>query len=415
MTAFNELVVLLVVAISIAIISYKLRFPYTIGLVVFGVVLGLVAPRVPFVGQLSGQTSLFSEDVFFGILLPPLIFEAALHIDFHSLRSNARLILFFTFIGVILSTLLTGFLVSSFAAIPLVFALLLGAILSPTDPVAVVDLFKRLDVPRELSTIVESESLLNDAMGIVAFVAISQITIHGEFEVLASLREFVVLVFGGFSLGLAFAGIAYLLHRRIEDPNIETALSVITAYGSFSLARALGVSAIICTAVAGIAFGTWVVPRALSDEVLHILFSFWSVIVYIVNSLVFLAMGLLINFSEIFQNLPMILGVLGFVTMARALFVHAPYPLSRILGRNRIPLSWYTVITLAGVRGAIPIVLALSLLNASLPIPPYVKDLIISTVTGVALLSITLQNLTAAWYTKRQFRGRIADSQNDKR
>jgi len=408
LATFNEVTLLLVLAVAIAIISQRLRIPYTIALVAFGVVVGVLARGIPVFGEVAaaGRGGLFSQQVFFGILLPPLVYEAALHIDFRSMRVNVWTILFLTFVGVIVSTILTGYLFATLAAVPLVFALLLGAILSPTDPIAVVDLFKRIHVPEELSTIIESESLLNDAIGIVVFVAISQLISLGRFDLADTFGEFALLVFGGTALGLAVAGVAYLVHRRLDDPNIETAVSVITAYGSFNLALALGFSGIICTAIAGIAIGTWVVPRAMSQPVKQTLFSFWSVVVYIVNSLIFLSMGLLVDFSMVLRNLTAILLVLGLVTFARAVFVYASYPISRVRGggdRRRIPLSWYNTLTSAGVRGAIPVVLALTLSQSDLPIPADIKELVVSIVVGVALFSVTIQSVVSSWYIKKTF------------
>lgn len=405
MVQFPEIIVLLVAAIAIAIVSNRLRFPYSISLVVFGLILGVATSVFPVLGRVSGQGGLFSEDVFFGVLLPPLIYEGALHVNFRSLRPRFGLVLFFTVCGVVVSTLLTGLLVSAFTGLSIVLAILLGAILSPTDPIGVVELFKRIKVPDQLSTIVETESLLNDGVGIVAFVAVSRMIQLGNFQLFISIQEFAFLTLGGLTLGLVFAGVAYFLHRHVDDPNIETAFSVVMAYGSFNVATTLGLSGIICTAVVGIATGTWVIPKALSEASRTTMLTFWNVIVYIVNSLVFLSMGLLIDLTQIFQILPLIVLVLGFLTLARAAFVYASLPLSRLLFREstQMPLSWYNVLLLSGVRGAIPIVLALSLFQSTLPIPADTRGLIVSTVVGTALLSITIQNLAASWYVKSHF------------
>ncbi len=406
MLQFPAIIVLLVIAVAIAIISNRLRFPYSISLVVFGLLLSLAASLFPIVGQVSGQSELFSQDVFFGILLPPLIYEGALRINFRSLRSRLRLILFFTFIGVIVSTILTGLIVSALTGISIVLALLLGAILSPTDPIGVIELFKRTRVPEQLSSMIEAESLLNDGVGVVVFVAVSQMIQLGNFQLLVSIQEFVFLVGGGLGLGLLFAALAYVVHRRVDDPNIETVLSVVMAYGSFNVATTLGVSGIICTTVVGISTGTWVMPRAVSEASKATLLNFWNVAVYIVNSLIFLSMGLLVDLMRVFQIIPLIAVVLIFLTLARVAFVYGSLPLSRLDARElpRTPVSWYNVLVLSGVRGAIPIVLALSLFQSNLPIPPDTKELIVSTVIGTAVLSITLQNLVATWYVKRTFK-----------
>jgi len=346
---------------------------------------------------------LFSTETFFGILLPPLIYEAALHVNFALLRSRVWMILAFAFLGVVVSTLVTGLLVNISTAIPLASALLVGAILSPTDPVAVVDLFKRVHVPAQLSTIIESESLLNDAVGIVAFTTILQVLNQGNFEIASVVSSFAILVLLGLGTGVGFAALAYALHRFVDDPNIETVVSVVMAYGSFHVAQALGGSGILSTLVTGIMTGTWVIPRAMNNQVRDALFSFWSVIAYIVNSIIFLSMGLIVNLSNVLSNLPLILVVFGFVTIARASFIYSHIPLSGLPRISRLPLTWYNTLTLAGVRGAIPIVLALTLSATALPIPAATTTTIISVVIGVALLSVTFQSFIAGWYVKKHF------------
>ena len=403
MVSFDDVMVLLVIAVVIAIVTYRLKVPYSIGLVLFGVLIGALSLQIPSLRGITGKTGLFSTETFFGILLPPLIYEAALHVNFALLRSRVWMILAFAFLGVVVSTLVTGLLVNISTAIPLASALLVGAILSPTDPVAVVDLFKRVHVPAQLSTIIESESLLNDAVGIVAFTTILQVLNQGNFEIASVVSSFAILVLLGLGTGVGFAALAYALHRFVDDPNIETVVSVVMAYGSFHVAQALGGSGILSTLVTGIMTGTWVIPRAMNNQVRDALFSFWSVIAYIVNSIIFLSMGLIVNLSNVLSNLPLILVVFGFVTIARASFIYSHIPLSGLPRISRLPLTWYNTLTLAGVRGAIPIVLALTLSATALPIPAATTTTIISVVIGVALLSVTFQSFIAGWYVKKHF------------
>jgi monovalent cation:H+ antiporter, CPA1 family len=413
--SFNEIIILLVVALAISIVSYRFKFPYSIGLVVFGVIVGTTTGLLPSLQGLTGPTAIFSDQVFFGILLPPIIYEAAIHIDYRLLRRRVWLILALALLGVVVSTLLTGFLVSIFTAIPIALALLVGSILSPTDPIAVVDLFRRERVPEQLSTIVESESLLNDGTGVVIFTAVLSIVARGDFSPLSTIGEFALLTLGGLVVGLAFAAVAYALHRRIDDPNIETALSVVLAYGSFYVATALGASGIISVAVAGLATARWIVPRAMTRPVQRTLFSFWGVIVFIANSIIFLSLGLIVNLFAILQNLSIILMVLGFVTLARACFVYVHYPLSKTAGGSRLPFVWYDTLTLSGVRGAIPVVLALTLAtSAATAIPGTMLGRIITVVTGVVLFSVTVQSAMAGWYVKRRF-GRGQQRQHERR
>ncbi len=408
MAPILPLLALLLVAILLVIVAARLRVPYTIALVVLGVVIGWVAQHTALTGVASAARSLLTPTLFFDILLPPIVFEAAIHIDYRLLRKRAPLILFLVLIGVLFTTFFTGFLVSEVAVIPFAAAFLLAAILSPTDPIVVVELFRRLKVPAELSTIVESESLLNDGVGVVLFVILLGVAATGTIAFLPALAQFLWLSGGGVVIGVAVAAGAYALHRWLDDAAVETALSVVVAYGTYLGATALGTSGIVATAIAGIGVGAWVAPRAMRASVREAVMSFWRVVVYIVNSLVFLAMGLLLESTRVLDYLPLILLVFSVLFAGRALFVYAHYPLARLgqlAGRadRSLPRAWYGTITFAGVRGVIPVVLALSLLTTSTALPSSTVRTIVSVVLGVAIVSILVNNLLEEWYVRRSF------------
>ena len=402
MISITPFLVLLTIAVVIVIGARRVRVPYTIALVVLGFVIGLLANNVSIAPLTSTGRSLFAPDLFFNLVLPPIIFEAALHVNYRFLRQRAGLILALAFLGVLFTTLFTGILVAYLTGLSLIAALLLAAILSPTDPIAIVDLFRRIRVPEELATIVESESLLNDAVGVILFVVIFQIVAVGSFDPVTAVGEFGLLTLGGVAIGLMVAGLVYLLHRELHDPAVETALSVVAAYGSFLLAQAVGASGIIACAFAGIAVGTWVVPRAMDPEVRHSLNDFWAVVVYIANSFLFLAMGLLFALSSLVDYIGLILLVVVVMTVGRIAFVYAHRPISSP-GRTRLPDTWYNVIAISGIRGAIPIVLALSVLSNPSGLSSGTVDAIVACVLGVAFVSIIAGNITADWYVRREF------------
>lgn len=402
MVAIIPLLVLLVLAIGVVIVARRFRIPYSLALLVFGFALGLVGVELGITPFSSSVNALLAPGLFFNLLLPPIIFEAALHVNFRLLRRRAALILSLVFIGVVFTTLFTGFVVAYLAAIPLAAALLLAAILSPTDPIAVIDLFRRVRVPEELSTIIESESLLNDATGVVLFVVLLGVITTGGASPVAAVGQFGLLIFGGMAVGLLVAGLVYLLHRQIHDPAVETALSVVTAYGSFLLADALGASGIIACAISGIAVGTWVAPRAIDPEGRESMEVFWKVVVYVANSVIFLAMGFLFALSQMLDYLWLIAVVTVVLTVGRVAFVFAHRPLAARSGA-RLPNSWYNVIAISGIRGAIPVVLALSLLAAPPGLASGTLRALIAAVLGTAFLSIIIGNLVADWYVRRAF------------
>ena len=398
------LLALLLAAMGVAAVTSRTRVPYTVALVLFGLAVGLVSERVALPGVDASVHSLLAPSVFFTLLLPPIVFEAALHVDAHRLRARAGLVLFLVFVGVIFTTVFTGVVFAAFTALPLAVALLLAAILSPTDPIAVVDLFRRLRVPGELSTIVESEALLNDAVGIIVFVVLLGI-VGGEIATPGGVAlRFLWLVAGGAAIGGLTAGLVYALHRWLEDPIAGTALSLVAAYGAYLVATALGASGILATAIAGIALGTWVLPNAPAGSP-DPLGAFWSVAVYVANSLVFLAMGLAFGLTGLLDYLPEIALVFVLLTLSRAIFVYLHRPLARALGGSAsgLPGEWYPLVTLAGVRGAIPVVLALSLVIAPATMPEGTVRTVVATVLGVVLVSLLVNNLLAEWYTERRF------------
>ncbi|MGI0067050.1 MAG: cation:proton antiporter [Thermoplasmata archaeon] len=397
----------LVAAVALVIVSNRLRIPYTISLVLFGFALGFAAQDLGFQSAFGNISEVFSGNFFFDLLLPPIIFEAAIHLNFHFLRMRAGMVTFFVVIGVIFTTFFTGFLVSWVAAIPLVAALLLASILSPTDPIAVVDLLRRMKVPRELSTIVEAESLLNDAVGVILFTILLAIVQGGQANIGASTLQFLWLSGGGAAIGLITAAAIYFLHRRLNDPVVETALTIVTAYGSFVAATAIGASGIVSTAIAGIAFGTFVAPRAINIQGRNLAVEFWRVIVYVANAVIFLSMGFLFSLERLGNYIPLI--ALVFVTLfaGRAIFIYAHYPIANAWRgrRARLPRHWYNLLTLAGIRGAIPIVLALSLLTTSTSLSPDLLNTIVGTVLGVSFASILIGDISAEWYVRKAFRG----------
>ena len=403
MVDITPFIVLVLIAVIVVIGARWARLPYTVALVVLGFGIGLFGAETGFAPLHGSAQALLAPGLFFNLLLPPIIFQAALHVNLRLLLRRAGLILFLAFVGVVFITLFTGVLVAYLTALPLAAALLLAAILSPTDPIAIVDLFRHLRVPDGLATIVESESLLNDAVGVVLFTVLVAMLAGGTTSPFAAAGQFTVLMAGGVLVGLLVAGSVYLLHRRLHDPAVETALSLVAAYGAFLLAQGIGASGIIACTIAGIAVGTWVAPRAMDAEVRHALNEFWSVTVYVSNSVIFLAMGLLFATEHLLDYVGLIAVVTVVLTLGRAAFGYLHRPLSRP-HRGRLPDRWYNVIGISGIRGAIPVVLALSLLAAPPNIVPATLQTIVATVFGVAFVSIIAGNLVADWYVKRAFR-----------
>jgi CPA1 family monovalent cation:H+ antiporter len=405
MDSLLPFLVLLLAALVVALVAARYRVPYTVALVLFGLGAGVLAQHWNVPGLAGSVRGLLAPGVFFELLLPPIVFEAALHIDARGLRARVPLVLFLVFVGVVFTTVFTGYLVVLLAAVPITAAILLAAILSPTDPIAVVDLFRRLDVPGELSTIVESESILNDAVGVILFVVLLGIVTDRAVSPGGIALQFAWLVLGGLGVGAGTAALVYGLIRPLKDPVAGTALSVVAAYGSFLVATDIGASGILATAIAGLAVGTWVLPELRAPERRSALVSFWSVVVYVANSVIFLAMGLLFGASALINDLPLIALVFLLITAGRAIFVYAHRPLARaVIGESAVlPPAWYNLLAISGVRGAIPVVLALSVETTATDLAPSTTRTVVATVLGVVLVSLLVNNLVSEWYANGHF------------
>lgn len=247
---------LLVVAALVSVITARLRIPYTIGLVVVGLALTLV-----------GKIPVFAvtPEIILAILVPPLIFEAAFHLNFSDLRKELPLILTLAVLGGTLTTLVVGGLLSVVANLSLPTALVFGALISATDPVAVVALFRTMGAPRRLQILLEGESLLNDGTAIVLYNLMLAIALTGQFNLGSSVLQFFFTTLGGICVG-AVAGVVVLrLIGKIDNYLIETTLTTVLAYGTYLIAEyLLGVSGVAVVA-AGLASGQ-LGPKGMSSD-----------------------------------------------------------------------------------------------------------------------------------------------------
>lgn len=382
----TTLVILFSVATAAAITARLAKIPYTAVLVIAGIVLGALhlvdPPRL-------------THELLFGIILPGLLFEASFNIDAGIFLRNKMAISALAIPGVIVAILLAGtgtaLAVSALTPEPgltLGEGLVFGALVAATDPIAVVALFKELKVPARLATLVEGESLLNDGTSIVLF-SLLLAAVSGASMGMGHLAlQFILIVGGGAFLGFAAGTIASRLIARIDDAMIEITITVITAYGTFALAEQAGVSGVIATVVAAMICGEYGWREGMSRKTKVTLVAFWDYIAFALNSIVFLLIGFEVSASVLLRAWPEIL--LGFIVVI-AVRAAVVYGVGALLMRTseRLPVSWLSVMTWGGLRGALSMVLALSL--------PYDfpnRDLLITLTFGVVVLSILIQGLT---------------------
>lgn len=382
----SAFILLFVVATAVAIAARRARLPYTVALVCAGLTLGglhwFPAPHL-------------TQGLLFSVFLPGLIFEAAFHIDSRELRENWMTISGLAVPGVIASTALVALALTpvvnllGFApGFDFAHALVFGSLISATDPVAVVALFRTLGAPRRLTTLLDAESLLNDGTAIVFF-TLSLSLVSGSGVTASHLGlQFVSIIGTGAAVGGTIGVGASLLMRQIDDPMIEITVTTIAAYGSFVSAETLQSSGVIAAVVAGILCGNVGARRGMSPSTRIASETFWEYVAFALNSIVFLLIGFEVHLSLLLRYwLPILVAYLV-VTLGRALVIGMGRAL---LGRTRerFPWRWTVVLTWGGLRGALPMVLALGL-----PDGFAYRELVVSMTFGVAVISILVHGVT---------------------
>jgi CPA1 family monovalent cation:H+ antiporter len=384
-TAF---VVLLLAAATLTTLARNLPVPYMTQLAVLGAIASpLLAGRVP---QLDHALILF-------VVLPGLLFEAAFNLDWRHLRDNLLAVVLLATVGVAVTMIVVGVLGHLALGLPMEAAVLFGAAVAATDPVAVVATFRRLRVPTRLSNLVEAESLLNDGTGVVAFsIALSGV---GMSEGMAGsvgwvLVDFVRLALGGVALGLVLGFVLSRLIGYVDDPQVEMTLTMALAYGGYLLGEAAHVSGILCVVAAGIVLGNYGRPRTMSKRTQQHVSVLWSYVAFLLNSAIFLLIGAEVPWSILAANLYVVMVGSALVLLARAAVVYALLTLLRPLGRP-ISWRWQHLLVWGGLRGTVAIALLLSL-----PSGDGTLLQVRAMVYGVVLVSILFQGATIGFVTR---------------
>lgn len=385
-TAIVELFLLLLLAISaVAILTSRWKIPYSIALVFAGFAIDLF--HVP-IKQVVGNTQLLTPEVIFVLFLPALLFEAALNIDISLLRKNFWPIILFAIIGVAAATAITGFAVYHLLGLPILTALLFGALICATDPISVIALFRELGVSKRLAVIVEGESLLNDGTAAVVFQLILAGILTNQFDALTGIRTFLLVVIGGTAIGLLIGYAAGKITELVDEPLIEITLTTIVAYSSYLAAEHFHVSGVIATVVAGLVVGNYGAHAGMSPRTRVAVWHFWEYVAFLINSLVFLLIGIEVHVAQIFESWWPILIATAAVLLGRVLVIYVLSPLSGRFGEP-IPASWNPILVWGGLHGSVSIALALSLPQDF----PH-RATLLTLCFGVVAFSIVVQGLT---------------------
>lgn len=374
-------------AMIVAICARKLRLPFTIGLVFSGI--GLAFTKLDFGTHLT-------HDILFDMILPPLLFEAALSLSWEELFIDAGPLFALAGVGTLISAGVVAFATINLLEWPVPSALVFASLIAATDPVAIIAMFKDNKIHGRLRLLVESESLLNDGVAAVLFVvALAWAQGDGAHQ---NYRELIFMmmriIFGGLVIGSFIGVFAIFLSFRTNEHVIEAALTTIAAYGAFLLAEHFQVSGVLATVSAGLMIGNFGLLKEtgssfLSKKGQEFIHGFWEFAAFIANSIVFLLIGVDIASTPFTDySLPLLGEIILIVLFARAMAV---YPLSALFlrSRSRINLREQHVLWWGGLRGALAIALALSL-PSDLPM----RDMILTSTFTVVAFSIIAQGLT---------------------
>jgi CPA1 family monovalent cation:H+ antiporter len=309
---------------------------------------------------------------------------------FQTFKAVYKTVIGLAIFGVIISAFATALVLNLALRLPLATALLFGLIVSPTDPVTVVSVLKRVRAPEKLTTILESEAYLNNATPVILY----SFAVTLSFSAVRDLGRFSYMLFGGLAVGLAVAGIGELLHRQITSPLPETSFTIFTMYGSYILAESLGTSGLMAVPIAGLWLGNRTMQTAMSEETRKTMIHFWEVATFLATSFALLLIGLKTNVVLLYAYAPYVIVAFVAILVGRLLSVYPITAITGFLGEG-LPGSWNRILGFAGLRGAVSVALVLSLPQSSY------KEVITAMVFGVALISLIIQPEILNRYLRR--------------
>jgi CPA1 family monovalent cation:H+ antiporter len=382
----EPMVILLVVATTVGIISHRVRLPYTVLLMLVGILLSFIG-LVPNIA--------LTQELLMGVFLPALLFEAAIHFPFNELRKYLPTIATLAAPGVILTALATAFVlmieISTFrvkAGMTFMHYLLFGTIIAATDPIAVIALFKQLGVKRKLALILEGESLFNDGTAIVAYTVVLTALTSGVFSIQEGALLFVTDALFGVILGIVCGAFANFTMSFAKDPLISIAITTVAAYGSYIVADVLHASGVLATVTSGLILGNMVKKAGVEPANHMAVVTFWRYVSFFVSSIVFLLIGLKVQLMFLVEHGELILFAFLAVLASRAISVYLPLSMLSKLGQP-MTIKSATAIWWGGLRGSLSMVLVLSIPDSIAG-----KDALIAMTFGVVVLSVLIQGST---------------------
>jgi CPA1 family monovalent cation:H+ antiporter len=375
----SQLGFLLFVSALVAMLTRRVRLPYTVGLVLAGI--ALYFSHVYIKWHLT-------KDLIFTVFLPPLVFEAALFIHWQDFKKELPVVTLLATAGVVLAAAVTALGMHYVLAWDWGSAIVFGVLISATDPVSVIATFKESKVHGRLRMLIESESLLNDGTAAVAFVTVLGVLAGGHETVISISVALFATIIGGVLIGGIIAYLFMLLAGRTPDYLVEITFTTLVAYGSFFAAEHLHCSGVLAALTAGLVVGNFRSSGSISAAGRHALGPFWEYLAFVANSLIFLLIGTQ-EAQQHFRGLWVpVLVAIALVTLGRAAAI---YPLCAIFARSRLKVNMrhQHVLFWGGLRGALALALSLSL-PEDLPR----RDIIVVITFAVVAFSVFAQGLT---------------------
>ena len=410
----NAAAVIVALAALFGYINHRwLGLPHAIGIVVIALLASLGAIAIDAIfPALALQDSVRAilanidfHDVLMKGMLSFLLFAGALHVNLDDLLSRKWAIGSMATVGVLMSTFMVGFAVWGISlalgiGIPMMYCLVFGALIAPTDPVAVLGILKTVKVPESLEAKIAGESLFNDGVGLVVFIIMVAIAVGGgghggdSVGVLDVIRLFAQEALGGAALGLAFGYVAFRALKSIDEHNLEVLITLALVMVTYGVAAALHLSGPIAVVIAGLLIGNKGTRFAMSEKTRDHVQKFWSLLDEIINSALFLLIGFEVFALSISGNVVLLMIIAIPLTLA-ARFISVATPLTLLSLNREFTKGAIPVLTWGGLRGGISVALALSLPESAF------KDIILAITYGVVIFSIVVQGLTVKFVVKR--------------
>jgi len=418
---FDLLAILIVLTALVSYLNHKfIRLPDAVGVMALAlivslaiVLLGQFYPTLRDLAETFVERLNFGEAVLHG-MLGFLLFAGALHVDLAELRTRAAPIFLLAVFGTIVSASIVGVvtwlaLASLGLQVRLVYCLVFGALIAPTDPIAVLSLLRQAKVAKDLEIQIVGESLFNDGIGVVLFIGLLGVATGGEaFHFAHFAMLFLRQAVGGIVFGFAVGTVAFFMCRSIDNYRVEILISLALATGGFALAEKLDVSAPLAIVVAGLLMGNHGRTYAMSPITAERLDAFWELIDDILNGILFMVIGmeiLLLDFSLIY----LLAGAIAVVTVLLARLSTVALALLAVRSWSAFPSGSVGILTWAGLRGGISVALALSLPGQRSPLALPERDIIIWMTYVVVIFSILVQGLSVGPLARRLTRGPLID------